>query len=131
MSQENLRKFYEAVINDESLKARLLVIGSSHGDQTPSQAEQDEIWENEILPLAESEGFEFTLKEVKEFQASNRPTAGKLTDEELEAVAGGIRCFCFYGGGGVKTDENQACGCFWNGWGDGMDCHCNVWGAGY
>ena len=43
---------------------------------------------NALIPLAKKAGFDFTLDEVKAFLKSNAE-GGELSDDELEAVAGG------------------------------------------
>ncbi|RPJ58887.1 MAG: Nif11 family protein [Acidobacteria bacterium] len=130
MSQDSLRRFYEAVSHDESLKARLMAIATRHGGQNLSASECDALWENEIAPFAKSEGFDFTLQDVREFQAGRGSKAGKLPDEELDAVVGGSRCMCVIGGGGAKDENHPTCACVGLGQG-GDNCWCNFFGDGW
>jgi len=126
VSQESLTSFYETLSRDESLKAKLQAIVSAHPEQTVDESQRERLWENEILPLAKSEGFDFTLADVKALQAAERRQTGPLADEELDAVVGGrLHCLCFVIGGG--KDENSFCICSVTGHGGGV-LICATWG---
>ncbi len=132
MSQQHLMRFFEAVARDESLKAKLEAIGARHMDLEESQS--GSVWKNEILPLAKSAGFDFTMDDVAAYQAAQSRTTGRLADEELDAVVGGGDCTCVAGGGGTKGDDYPACACVFsgvglNGTGD-TRCYCIFYGEG-
>ena len=127
--------FFEAMAKDEALRARFEAIRSKHTDQKPDEAERDAIWQNEILPLASSEGFEVTLEDLKEVQAAHSSQNGKLSDDELDAVVGGGgNCTCIVGGGGGMDDGLLPCACLLGGMGfrtnGRLRCYCGNWGTG-
>ncbi len=134
MSQQNLMMFFEAMARDDSLRARFEAIGARHGHQEPDESVRDAVWGNEILPLARSEGFEFTLEDLKALQAAQGPKADKLTDDELDAVAGGGCCTCVWAGGGRRGDGDSRCICLIMGMGFTDDhtqrCLCANTGSG-
>ncbi len=132
MSQDNLKLFLEAMATDESLKASLAALSATQPKRQLDQAEGEAIWATQIIPLAKSKGFDFTLAEVHEYLAghmNNEPV--KLSDEELDAVAAGasFRCWCLMYGSG----SNQGCTCVWAGFGtvERVEaCACMGWGYG-
>jgi len=90
MSKENAKLFYEELAKNEALQGKFEVIGKKYEGQTSDETQMDLIYQNEILPIAKESGFEFTLAELKEYkQAVTQPQSGRLSDEELDAVAGG------------------------------------------
>ena len=58
----------------------------------------------------------------------------ELSDDELDAVAGGDACYCVGGGGGSANDSNKTCACIAGGggqWQDGSTrCICVGGGGG-
>jgi len=90
MSKENAKLFYEELAKNEALHEKFEVIGKKYEGQKFDEVQRDLIYQNEILPIAKESGFAFTLAELKEYkQDVKQPQSGKLSDEELEAVAGG------------------------------------------
>lgn len=77
MSTENLSKFNEAVAASPELQAKLQSI---HADAARSAAEK-------IAALSEAAGTPFT---TEEFLASANSAENELSEEQLEAVAGGV-----------------------------------------
>ena len=73
-----------------------------------------------------------------DLQALAQPAEGavKLSEDELDAVAGGGACYCVVGGYGSKNDHGDyACGCAVAGYGDGHYrngklCRCACFGEG-
>ena len=60
-----------------------------------------------IIALAKEKGFDLTEEDLK-------PADGiqEISDDEIESVAGGKKCYCFTGGGGEETKENEGiCAC--------------------
>ncbi|WP_330204438.1 Nif11-like leader peptide family natural product precursor [Cyanobacterium sp. Dongsha4] len=84
MSQEAVVQFLDAVPENEELQQRLVAILESSENDRADAAE-----------LANEYGYDITPDELwteiqkRQAQASERQEAGELTDEELEAVAGG------------------------------------------
>ena len=78
----NVEKFEELLRSDEELQAKLRDASEAFGgDKTDERA----VFEAVVAPLAAEAGLPFTFEEGKEFTAEGV----ELTDEELDAVAGG------------------------------------------
>ena len=80
MSQAHAEKFYDIVAKDPVLLASL-------GEGTPSSEE----FLTRVVTAAKTQGLEFTAQEARDYvdaQMVNHPD-GELTDQQLEAVAGG------------------------------------------
>ena len=115
---ENMKKFMELVSKDENLKQKL----QSFNDMEPADAIQAGI------ALAKELGIE-----LSEADFAKEESNGELSDDELDAVAGGGGCGCALGGGGNGTDkwgEEYDCGCAFYGYGDRSHCHCPFVGGG-
>lgn len=108
---ENLKKFLEAVSANEKLAEKA---GESSRE--------------ELLAMAKELGLALTEEDF--WQESK-----ELSDDELDAVAGGGTCVCVVGGGGKRSANDKSCACFTGGWGYTTDrherCLCVVGGSGY
>ncbi|MCR4770895.1 MAG: Nif11-like leader peptide family RiPP precursor [Oscillospiraceae bacterium] len=110
---KNMKDFLEAASGDGELIERLI------------KAETPET----VIKLAEEKGFSLTEDDVKIGEA---PT-GELSDDELDAVAGGTGCGCVLGGGG-----GDGCVCVFGGCSDSPSgggsfpdkCFCFLIGGG-
>ncbi len=112
---ENMKKFLELVSKDETLKQKM----QAFKDMEPADAISAGI------TLAKELGIELT-----EADFAKEKSAGELSDEELDAVAGGD-CGCFLGGGGTITSEGEEYTCACVGMGGGAyHCLCPVGGIG-
>lgn len=111
---DNMKKFLEAVSKSEELTAK---VGSMGKD--------------ELLALAKELGLELTEADLE------KPAAEELSDDELDAVAGGgdVSCACAMGGGGTKDSNDKTCACVLAGAGyskNGRErCVCGFAGYGY
>jgi predicted ribosomally synthesized peptide with nif11-like leader len=85
MSIESAMRFFMSMEMNSELKNKYLGVISDV--QKHDEAEKDKVIEQEILPLAKEAGFEFSIAELKEFQATLKE--GKLSDDDLEQVVGG------------------------------------------
>lgn len=138
MSQENLKRFNEAASRDESLKGKLAAIANRHGGQELDESQLYAVWEDEVLPLARSKGYDFTLEDVRELQAAKSVRVNQLTDDELNAIVGGVnpyQCYCIAGGGGAADDAGEhTCICVLYGVGKDENgnkrCTCQFGGMG-
>lgn len=66
------------------------------------------------LAFAKSKGYEFTLEEFQQAAGEAWDSAvGELSDEQLEAVAGGAETNPFWGGGATAAYASPAT---WNNW---------------
>jgi len=87
---ENLKKFLEAVSANEELNKK--------ASAAPKE---------ELLAMAKELGIELTEDDLKQ-------ESKELSDDELDAVAGGGTCACVLGGGGKKAGDGSVydvCAC--------------------
>jgi hypothetical protein len=100
MAQENVKLFQEKLLESEELKAKLKAAGEAYtGDKTDAA----KIAEAIIIPLAKEAGLPFTVEELKAAGAAETQE-GALSDEELEAVAGGRKAICMIYGVNDKEE---------------------------
>ena len=91
---ENMSKFLEAISDDEAFKERL------NEAKTPEK----------VIELAKEKGFTLTEDDL----IMDKPSGSKmLSDDELEAVAGGKLCTCENAGignpGKIAADSDIVC----------------------
>lgn len=79
MSIETARAFFEKINLDEDLQAKLNAIQSEFAPHIV----------REVLEIATEAGFEFTADDLKGLIAIRE----ELSEEELDAISGGIRTF--------------------------------------
>ena len=110
---ENMKKFMEALSAHPELNEKLENAGK-----------------DEVFAIAKELGIELTDTDFEQQQ-------GELSDDELDAVAGGGKgdCFCPVVGGGSKGNRNdKACACIYGGAGKEKDgdvrCVCVLAGSG-
>ena len=95
----------------------------------------------ELIAYAAENGITVTAEELEEAEKEVKERAakkeeGELSDDELDAVAGGAVCACAVGGGGKGGKHDETCGCFVAGWGEEHNyhgwyrCWCVVGGGG-
>ena len=110
---ENMKKFLEAISRDDAFIERM--------NKTKTM--------DEVIALAAEKGFALTEEDL-----NMAPASGELTDDEMDAVAGGKACYCAMGGGGTGDgDNNETCACIVSGVGmafNGNRCFCAVGGVG-
>jgi predicted ribosomally synthesized peptide with nif11-like leader len=95
MSQEQLKGFLEAVQTDVSLQEKLQAISSTNGED---QSVTDDEYDDAIFAVAKEAGFIISAEDLNSLRAELElleSNDGELTDEQLEAVAGGA---AFFGG---------------------------------
>lgn len=128
---ENMKKFLELISRDEELKQKVLACN----DMEKGEAIRASI------ALAKEVGIELTEADFAKEEAD-----GEISDDELDAVTGGIDeangfCTCAFagGGGGVDAKDNNVYGCACVIYGQGGDgrpedknCQCiaSGWGDG-
>ena len=107
---DNLKKLLELVSQNEELQKKLQGLNK-----------------DEFIAAAKDLGIELTEADLSE--------NAEISDDELDAVAGGGTCVCVAGGGGKRSNNDKSCGCFMGGWGYTTDrherCLCVVGGSGY
>ena len=112
---ENLKLFLEKASLDKELGKKIGTI--------------DDV--NELIAIAKDLGITMTADDFK------KPVE-ELSDDELDAVAGGrdVSCACAMGGGGTKDDDDKTCACVLAGAGytkksNRERCVCGFAGYGY
>ena len=85
MANENIKAFFEALSQDESLQQALREKELAY---TGAKENREAIVQEVLIPVAEEAGYAFTLEELKEFEKGMR-LEGEIDEGELEAVAGG------------------------------------------
>ena len=107
MSVENVKKFYEAVSQDESLKQKFVELSRKYQGQEMDEATARALTVQEVLPLAAQMGYSFSMDDLKTYDVDMKQANinRELSDAELEAVTGGIFA-CFIIGAG---NEGGAC----------------------
>ena len=123
---ENLKKFLALVAGNKELEAKLMA-SNGLGDETKVK--------QAAIKLAKENGIELTEADFEKKEAT-----GELSDDELDAVAGGGGCQCPLagGGGGVDANDGKVYGCACTSYGQGGDgrakdfnCFCVILGDGY
>lgn len=117
---DNMKKFLEAVSSDREYIEKL------------KKAETPEA----VAALAAEKGFTLTAEDLEPEKHTS-----EVSDEELDAVAGGSFCFCALAGGGERSEKRTGeiikddicwCACY----GEGLDrydktrCTCYFGGGG-
>jgi bacteriocin-like protein len=109
MSVENVKKFYEAVSQDEALKHKFVELSQKYKGEQRDEAIMISLMKQEALPLAAQMGYSFTLDDVKsyELEMQQAKTGCEMSDEELQAVSGGnvLTDFCLFVGIDAETGE--------------------------
>lgn len=119
---ENMKQFLELVSTDEALAREFEAMTKLEGDEAKKA-------------IAKFAGERGILLVEADFVPEEPPTS-EISDDELEAVAGGGDCACCALGGGKKDKDrgDKACGCVAVGVGrdtDGDDrCFCVGGGMG-
>lgn len=114
-----MKQLLEMVEQNPELKAKIEEL-----DKNPDTTMQD------IIQLTAEYGIELT---EEDFKPAGRQ--GELSDEELDAVAGGDDCVCVLGGGGTsKAMYDRSCACVLGGGGENVAgntrCVCVLGGLG-
>lgn len=122
MSKENAGKFQDLLSSDEELQAKFRAAVEAYaGDAGDEHAAFEAI----VAPLAEGAGLPFTYEEGKELALDG----AELTDEQLEAAAGGWAFCILMGAGSSEVEATDRCTCdeqIGQGWGA-----CYIQGVGY
>lgn len=102
-----MKKFLEEMEKNPELKAKIEEL-----DKDPASTPKD------FIKAAAEYGVELT---EEDFQPAD--VQGELTDDELDAVAGGGNCVCAIGGGGTEDCYHKTCACAFAGVGVGKGGH--------
>ncbi|RKI39399.1 Nif11-like leader peptide family natural product precursor [bacterium D16-51] len=112
-----MKKLLEEIEKNQELKAKIEEL-----DKNPKSTPKD------YIQAAAEYGIEIKEEDFK-------TTRGELSDDELDAVAGGKVCSCFVGGGGEGGRRDKICACVAFGAGednyaDTLRCFCPLAGSG-
>lgn len=134
MSKESVGRFYRAFAEDAALQRTFMAINDrlaeEFKDERPDEERMEEIFWNEMLPVARESGYEFSFQDLKEYAAESK-RADELMDEELAAVAGGgDLCACVLAGYGTIGDVTLGCALYGGGASPDFFCFCFLGGGG-
>ena len=116
---ENLKVFFEQLSQNQALKDELEALGKEYPDNGQLERNKAAIVQK-TLEIAAKHGLTLTKEDFEAMEAE-AAKAGDLTDEQLEAVAGGGDCSCFLAGFskgcncaivGKSKRDSLSCGCF-------------------
>ena len=125
---ENAKNFFEALKTDTALAEKLKEANKAYEGKELSEQERRDAIERELLPIIKAAGHDVTAAELEAFGKSKTPAKSELSDDELEAVAGGGYCGCaMAGGGGGKTPGGDTYGCACVLYGQGGDAKDEHW----
>ena len=95
MSVENVKKFYEAVCQGETLKQKFMELSRKYQGEALDADKVAMVLEQEVLPLAAQMSYSFTMGDLKTYEMEMQQANAncELSDEDLLAVAGGIPSF--------------------------------------
>ena len=116
----------------DGLKERILEVASQDEDfgKKLSEAEAPEA----VVELLRERGLDVAVEDLQALAQPADQDAVELSDDELEAVAGGGECGCSVYGGGKAGGKDKSCGCYVYGQGgskgEGVRCGCVYGGWG-
>lgn len=99
---ENMKKLLEEMEKNPKLKAKIEEL-----DQNKDSVPKD------YIQAAAEYGIELTEEDVQP-----KSGQGEISDDELDAVAGGDACVCVLGGGGSAGYYEKTCACVLGGGGE-------------
>jgi len=136
MSMEEVKRLYSDLSTNAELQAKFSKLN-------PSASKDDiNLILSEGVKLANLEGYDISIDDIKKYLEENSCI---VSEESLDAVAGGGTCACVIGGGGTgtghldrSTDIDLTCACVYGGGGEGFDrkgdrrprCVCVIAGGG-
>ena len=93
MSKENAMRFLMAKDKNENIKSALDTVLSKYEGINLSGDDWDKVLQEEVIPLAKTNGYDFSPKDLKEIQSD---AGEKLSDEELDGISGGSGQFTIW-----------------------------------
>ncbi len=101
MSVENVKKFYEVLAQDKEMQQKFTDLNQKYQGQQMDEAKAMSVMEQEGLPMAAQMGYSFTMDDLKAYgeEMKQANVNCELSDEEMQAVTGGVFA-CVIGGGG-------------------------------
>jgi len=103
MAIENVKAFYKELEANEELQKKIAAADAAYsGDSEDKAAAIEAI----VLPIAKKAGFDFTAEELLSLEIPTKE--GEISEDELEAVAGGA-AFCIVFGFGKAAGGSLTC----------------------
>ena len=116
MSLEQAKNFMNTLKNDTALQAKL---AEATKDYAEEQLGDKAVFDKALAPIAKEAGYDITYEDMAEL--AKKPSKQELSDDVLEAVAGGI--FCIVVGSGNKGFEVTVYCPTKLGWTPAKQCH--------
>ncbi len=101
---DKVKLFYESISKDKNLYQKFIEICSEYEGQKLDTEEKEKIIQEKIIPLAKSNGYEFTFEEFKEYEKE----LSTLNDSDLDNTAGGVIGACVGYGIGCSPVFNSS-----------------------
>ena len=103
MALEAVKAFYEEVAKNGALQKKIAAADAAYnGDTEDKKAAVEAI----VLPIAKEAGFDFTAEEMVEYTDFAIGEDTEISEDELEAVAGGVAvCLAIGFGNGNSMDK--------------------------
>jgi predicted ribosomally synthesized peptide with nif11-like leader len=111
-----INDFYEEVKNNPALFEKLNALNEQYSEVNDENIDDISI---HVVNIAREYGYDFTAADFRSFVHRTK-SSEELSDEQLEAVAGGEypkSCVCAIGGGG-KSNDGTVCACVLGGFGE-------------
>jgi len=111
MSVENVKKFYECVAQDEAVKQKFTELAQKYQGEALDADKVAVVFEQEVLPLAAQTGYSFSLDDLKAYgeELKQADMKRELSDEEMQAVTGGVTSCILRGTGGSDDVPPHYC----------------------
>ena len=102
MAKENVKNFYEVLVNSKELQEKLKELEKNYtGDVNDRRAVAEAI----LIPAAKEAGYEFTVEELKSVE-KERAEEGAVSEEEMELVGGGLDGVCVLIGSSMDFEQS-------------------------
>lgn len=92
MSIENVKRFYLALAAQPSQRHHLQQLNAAYRGQKLDEPRRQALIQEQVLPVAESMGFPFTVQDLLDYEAETLEQlsqSGQLSMQELEIIGGG------------------------------------------
>ncbi|MBQ6132547.1 MAG: Nif11-like leader peptide family RiPP precursor [Lachnospiraceae bacterium] len=84
----------------------------------------------ELASYARENGIEVTPEELEKAKERRNKEDSQLSEDELETVAGGLPCFCYFGSYGSESGYAEILEDGSELWTEDLECFCNNNGSG-
>lgn len=132
---KQIEKFYEEMTENETLQKEIEALNKEFEGAVMDSKEMRQKVADQLSHIAQKYGIQLTAEDIL------NENAGQLSDDDLDAVAGGTECYCVIGGGGEggksSKGTDEICGCVLAGFGNDsinegdFRCVCALYGSGH